>query len=454
MMVTGQKPIKKSKQGQFQIIDVVAMMKPLTKYTKQITHGNKIPSLMREAFRIAENERPGAVHFEFPEDIAREDTDAVVFPIPQTHYGQSDNESVKSVAEVVKKAKSPLLLVAAGGNRHNVWESLQYFVEKTGFYFMNSQMGKGAIDERSDKFIGTTALSANDHMHCATEKADVIIVVGHDPIEKPPFIMSPTDKRTVIHVNYTSAPVDEIYSPQVELVGNVSSLMKKLADELAGSSFDFSYFAKVKEQVDQVTSADNLDSRFPLIPQRIVAEVREVMPSDGIVCLDNGMYKIWFARHYKTHQPNTLLLDNALASMGAGLPSAMAAKLLYPERKVIAVCGDGGFMMNSQEMETAVRMKLNIVVLILNDSGYGMIKWKQGDMGFENFGLEFGNPDFVKYAESYGAHGHRVGKVEEFKELLAKCLDSEGVHLIEVPIDYVENVKVSGATLKQNTCPN
>ncbi len=453
MMITGQKPIKKSKQGKFQIIDVVEMMRPITKYTKQITHGNKIPSLMRDAFGVAQAERPGAVHFEFPEDIAREDTDAVVFPVPETVYTQTSAESVKKIAEIVKKAKSPLLLVGAGGNRNGVWKSLQYFVEKTGFYFLNTQMGKGAIDERSEKFIGTTALSANDHMHCAIEKADLIIVVGHDPIEKPPFIMSPQDERTVIHVNYSVAPVDEIYCPQVELVGDVASSMERLADELAGSDFDFSYFAKVKTNVDEVLSADNNSDLFPIIPQRIVADVRECMPSNGIVCLDNGMYKIWFARHYKTYEPNTLLLDNALASMGAGLPSAMAAKLINPDKKVIAVCGDGGFMMNSQELETALRMKLNIVILVLNDSGYGMIKWKQGDMGFENFGLEFGNPDFVKYAESYGAHGYRVEKLADLKDLLSKCLDADGVHLIEVPIDYKENEKVSGPALKKNECP-
>lgn len=191
------------------------------------------------------------------------------------------------------------------------------------------------------------------------------------------------------------------------------------------------------------------DDRFPVYPQRLVHEVRQAMPDDGIICLDNGVYKIWFARNYKAHEPNTVLLDNALATMGAGLPSAMAARLVYPERKVLAICGDGGFMMNSQELETAVRLKQNIVVLVLNDSSYGMIRWKQSNMGFDDWGLEYGNPDFVKYAESYGAHGHRVESADGLPALLKSCLDSPGVHLIDCPVDYSENDEILNNRIKE-----
>jgi acetolactate synthase I/II/III large subunit len=189
--------------------------------------------------------------------------------------------------------------------------------------------------------------------------------------------------------------------------------------------------------------------RCPIYPQYLVEEVRKAMPSDGIICLDNGVYKIWFARNYEAHQPNTVLLDNALATMGAGLPSAMASKMVYPGRKVMAICGDGGFMMNSQEMETAVRLGLDLVVLILNDNSYGMIRWKQANMGFKDWGLTYGNPDFVKYAESYGAHGHRVTSAEMLPGLLEQCLNAKGVHLIDCPVDYVDNDRILNKEIKE-----
>jgi acetolactate synthase-1/2/3 large subunit len=209
---------------------------------------------------------------------------------------------------------------------------------------------------------------------------------------------------------------------------------------------------RIKEQLDRHVEEKIDDVRCPLVPQRIVAEVRRALPDDGIVALDNGMYKLWFARNFRAYAPNTLLLDNALASMGAGLPSAMAAKIVHPARKVVAVCGDGGFMMNSQELETAVRLRLDIVVIVLVDGGYGMIKWKQRSSGHADFGLDFGNPDFVKYAESYGAHGHRVAAAGDLGKLLDRTLKEKGVHLIEVPVDYSENVAVFTKELREKTC--
>jgi len=218
------------------------------------------------------------------------------------------------------------------------------------------------------------------------------------------------------------------------------------------ATHDFSYFEKVREHVEEHITENNDDPRFPLIPQRLVADVRKAMPDDGIIALDNGMYKIWFARNYRTTQPNTVLLDNALATMGAGVPSAMMASMLYPDRRVMAICGDGGFMMNSQELETAVRLKLNMVVLILNDNSYGMIRWKQSIGGFEDWGLEFGNPDFVKYAESYGAHGHRIESTESFVDVLEGCFQQGGVHVVEAPVDYSENQRVLIDELAARVC--
>lgn len=452
LMITGQKPIKKSKQGHFQIVDVVGMMRPLTKFAKQIVSAHSIPSTVREAFRLAEEERPGAVHLELPEDIAAEETDAHTLPIQKVRRAVPEEKAIAQAVEMIERAQHPLLLVGAGANRKLVSKMLTEFVDKTGIPFFCTQMGKGVIDERHPLYLGTAALSMNDYLHCAIDNADLIINVGHDVIEKPPFIMK-QNGANVIHVNFLSAKVDEVYFPQHEVIGDIGNAVWQMKEKIKVSTeWDFNYFMKVKKQIDEHLVRDLGDARFPIIPQRIVNEVRNVMPSDGILTLDNGMYKLWFARYYRAHERNTILLDNALATMGAGLPSAMMASLMYPDRKVMAICGDGGFMMNSQEMETAVRLGLNFTVLILNDSGYGMIKWKQDAEGFDSFGLDFGNPDFVKYAEAYGAHGHRAETLDDLARLMNHTLNTPGVHLIDVPIDYSENDRVLTKELAEKKC--
>ncbi len=452
LMITGQKPIKASKQGQFQIIDVVNMMRPITKFTKQIVHGNTTASTVREAFRLAMEERPGAVHIELPEDIAAEDANELLYTVAPTRRPDADSHAVESAVAMIKKAKMPLLLIGAGANRKRSSKALTAFVEKTGIPFFNTQMGKGVVDERHDAFLGTAALSDHDFLHCAIERADLIINVGHDVIEKPPFFMKEKG-QDVIHVNFSPAQIDAVYFPQLDVVGDIATSINRLTDALSPQdNWDFDYFYRVKEEVKVRLSKYSDDERFPLLPQSAVRVIREQLNEDGIVTLDNGVYKVWFARNYPCYQNNSLLLDNALATMGAGLPSAMLAKLINPDRKVISVCGDGGFMMNSQEMETAVRLGLDIVVIILNDSAYGMIKWKQEGMGFNNFGLDYNNPDFVKYAESYGATGHRPTSHADFKETLAKALDSKGVHLIDLAVDYSLNHAILNEGLKEKIC--
>ncbi|MEM7094054.1 MAG: acetolactate synthase large subunit [Actinomycetota bacterium] len=442
MMITGQKPIKTSKQGQFQIIDVVDMMRPITQFTHQIVSGDTIPPRVREAFRIAKEERPGAVHIEFPEDIADEQTDATPIPASSARRPTAEEKAVRNAVDMIEGCKSPLLLIGAGANRKSTARMLHQFIEKTGIPFISTQMGKGVVDERSPLFLGNAALSSNDFIHRAIEAADLIINVGHDVVEKPPFFMEQGGVQ-VIHVNFSSAIVDPVYFPQVEVVGDIANSIWQIKERvLPQGAWDFDFFMQVKAASEEHIAAGEGEERFPVHPSRLVADVRKVMPSNGVIALDNGIYKIWFARNYKAHEPNTVLLDNALATMGAGLPSAMAAKLVNPDTKVMAVCGDGGFMMNSQELETAVRLGQNLVVLILNDNAYGMIKWKQAGMGFDEFGLDYGNPDFVKYAEAYGAHGHRVERTEDLLPLLQQCLDAEGVHLVECPVDYSENDKI------------
>ena len=302
-------------------------------------------------------------------------------------------------------------------------------------------MGKGTVAGGSNQYMGTAALSERDYVHEAIDQADLIIAIGHDTIEKPPFLMGEGGPQ-VIHVGYTPANVEEVYFPHAEVVGDVGPSLELLADRLEGKLKNAGALLSLRERILSRIADRATEDRFPPTPQRLVHDVRQVMPSDGIVCLDNGMYKIWFARNYRTYTANTLLLDNALATMGAGLPSAMMAAILYPQRRVMAVCGDGGFMMNSQELETAVRLGLDLVVLILDDSAYGMIRWKQAVDSFPDFGLTFGNPDFVKYAESYGARGWRVNATEDLVPTLEQAFNAGGVHVVAVPIDYSENTRV------------
>jgi acetolactate synthase-1/2/3 large subunit len=451
IMLGGQKPIRKSKQGRFQIVDVVGLMKPVTKYSEQVVDGNNIPSMVREAFRITMDERPGAAYIELPEDIAEEQTDASIFDVVGHRRPDASEQSIDKAVEMIKAAKLPLLLVGAGANRKRTSEALESLIDESGLFFFNTQMGKGVIDERHDNYIGTAALSDDDYLHCAIERSDLIINVGHDVIEKPPFFME-KDGKKVIHINFDAAAVDDVYFPQLNVVGDISSSINRLTAKLGKLPQDFDFFKRVRDEVDLHVTKYFSDTRFPMLPQSLVSLLRENLAAEDIVTLDNGVYKIWFARNYECYAPNTLLLDNALATMGAGLPSAMAAKLLKPNSKVVSVNGDGGFMMNSQELETAVRMGLDLVVIILTDNAYGMIKWKQEGVGFSNFGLDFGNPDFVQYANSFGATGHRAESYEDFQEILSTALNGSGVHVIDLPVDYSLNHSILNVLLKESAC--
>lgn len=449
MMITGQKPIKKSKQGRFQILDVCAMMEPITKYTHQLAAGDNIPSRVREGFRLAEEEKPGAVHLELPEDIADEQTDSRPIQKSVARRPSAEIKAVRQAVKAIEDAKAPVLVIGAGANRKLTGRMLNQFIEKTGIPFVTTQMGKGVIDERHPLFLGCAALSAGDFCHRAIEDADCIINVGHDVIEKPPFFMK-RDGVTVIHVSTRTAEVDPVYFPQVEVIGDIANAIWQMKDDIVPSGrWKFGHMLAYRKAEVAHTEGLAADDRFPIFPPHLVAATRKAMPEDAIICLDNGVYKIWYARGYCAYLPNTVLLDNALATMGAGLPSAMMSAMIYPERKIMAICGDGGFMMNSQEMETAVRLGLNLTVLILRDDSYGMIRWKQANMGFADYGLTYGNPDFVKYAESYGAHGHRVESAEHLAELLAHCRDTPGVHLIDCPVDYSENDQILNHDIKE-----
>jgi acetolactate synthase-1/2/3 large subunit len=448
IMITGQKPIMSARQARFQIVDIVAAMTPLTKMTRQIVSAASIPSMVRDAFRVAMQERPGPVHLELPEDVAAEETEgAFLIPVHPLERPIAPAPALDRAARMILSARHPLVMIGAAGNRPHLVDALSSFVRRTRLPFFNTQMGKGAVTGGSNLYMGTAALSERDHVHRAVAQADLIVAIGHDTIEKPPFLMTHEGGCDVIHIGYRSADVEQVYHPDAEVIGDIGASVTELADRLEGKIEPDASMLALRQAILGRINERAQEDRFPLTPQRIVHDVRAVMPEDGIVCLDNGMYKIWFARNYRTHAANTLLLDNALATMGAGLPSAMMAAMLHPGRRVMAVCGDGGFMMNSQDMETAVRLGLNLVVVILNDNAYGMIRWKQAVDGFPDFGMTFGNPDFVRYAQAYGAKGSRVTTAAELVPTLEAAFAGGGVHLVEVPIDYSENMRVLGEEL-------
>jgi acetolactate synthase-1/2/3 large subunit len=442
VMITGQKAIKSARQARFQLVDIVGAMRPLTKMTRQIVSADSIPSIVRDAFRVATEERPGPVHLELPEDIAAEFSSAALIPPHQIDRPIASPAALKGLVDLILGAKRPLIMIGAAGNRPRLVDALSDFVRKAQIPFFNTQMGKGAVTGNSELYLGTAALSERDYVHDAIERADLIIAIGHDTVEKPPFLMGDGSGQKVAYIGYVSATVEQVFHPDAEVIGDIGTTVAALAAALHQRIKPAPEFPKLRDEIHGRINARAEDDRFPVIPQRLVNDVRRVMPEDGIVCLDNGMYKIWFARNYRTTVANTLLLDNALATMGAGLPSAIAAKCLNPTKRVLAVCGDGGFMMNSQELETAIRLKLDLVILVIEDSAYGMIRWKQAVDKFADFGMTFGNPDFVAYARSYGAEGHRISATSELVPTLEAAFQRGGVHLVAVPIDYSENTRV------------
>ena len=432
LLISGQKPIGEVKQGNFQMIDVVDSMQSITLSSQRLVKADAVSSLLYNALAKATQFPRGPVHIELAEDIAKKTVSqnvAKLDPIGINTIPAAGSADISHVADLIQNAKSPLLIIGQHASRPEVSAALRNFVEQTQIAFATTQMGKGAVDETHDLYVGSTALSDNDFVHKIADQADLLLMVGHNESEKPP-VMACCHARRVIHIDDIAPVVHETYFPSDALVGDLALTLERLGEQLQSVAHET--FTALKSAF--LSHEESLKSNA--IPLQIVDAVREAMPADGIVALDNGMYKIWFTRHYRAQQPQSLLLDNALATMGAGLPSAMATSLLYPTRAVLAVCGDGGFMMSAQELETALRLKLNLTVLILRDNKFGMIRWKQEMDGYEDYGLDFGNPDFAAMAESFGAHGHRVGETSQLAAQVKQCHEMGGVHVIETPIDY------------------
>ncbi|KKT25718.1 MAG: hypothetical protein UW11_C0024G0002 [Parcubacteria group bacterium GW2011_GWA2_43_9b] len=408
--ITGQGGLHRFHKENFQFIDVVNSFKPITKWNASITTPSIIPEAMRKAFKVAEMERPGVTHLELPEDIAKMETEGKPFTRVKVRRPSADSKAVEQIVEIIKQAKNPLILAGNGCVRTRVSKQLNAFVEERGIPIVHTQMGKGAISDKSEYSLFTTGIHAKDYYVCGFDRADLIITLGYNIVEFSPIYWNKSKDKKVIHIDFLPSEVDEYYNPNLEVIGDVSNTLWVLREKLKHEpKKNPEYFLRLRKTILEDHHEKENDDSFPLKPQRIIHDVRNALADADIVISDVGMHKIWTARLYKTYEPNTCIIDNGLCSMGVALPGAIAVKLVHPERKVVVVCGDGGFLMNSQEIETALRLGLSFVVVIFNDSKYGMIEWKQQTHYQKTFGIEFKNPDFVKYAESFGANSFSRG---------------------------------------------
>lgn len=448
--ISGQKALRGNRQARFQLIDIVSVMRPITKDAVSIIDPGEVPTILRNAFRLAQAERPGAVHLELPEDVAESETAAHVQKRGMARRPAPDYKAILRAADLINKAKHPLIILSSGANRNLITKQLMQFIDKTGIHVVHTQMGKGVLSDASDYSLFAAGIHRRDYVNCGIDRADLIITIGYNIVEYPPYVWNKELRKKIINIDFSGADVDTYYNPDIEVIGDISCSLQQLGELVADRKSDKT-FREVREFLDKKLLIE-FSKQYPLTPQDVVQHVRDVMSQEDILCLDNGIYKLWFSRLYRTYKPNTFLLDNALATMGAGLPSGIAAKMLQPDRNVLAVVGDGGFMMNSQELETALRYAVPLVVLVLNDNAFGFIKWEQQAKGFPGFGLDYGNPDFVKYAESFGAAGVKVRQGDDLSEVLRKAFALKKLVVIECPVDYSVNFEMFSQELAKLAC--
>jgi len=448
--ISGQKALIDNWQARFQLVDVVRMMEPICKKAVSISDPGMIPTVIRNAFKHAEAEKPGAVHIELPEDVAGEETDAVVQKRSRIKIPSPDPEAVEMAVRMIREAKNPLIIVSSGANRKEVTEELECFSRKTGIYLVHTQMGKGVVPDDCLYSLFATGIHARDYINCGIDGADLIITVGYDIVEYPPYLWNRHLDKKIINIDFVDSIPDRYFNPGVEVIGDIASSIRQLAARIPEKR-EFPFFENTRAFIEEKINSP-FRKGYPPLPQAVVQSVRKVLGREDIISLDNGIYKLWFSRLYKAYAPNTVLLDNALATMGAGFSAGLVAKLLHPERRVLAVCGDGGFMMNCQELETAIRYKIPLVVLILNDNAFGFIKWKQKKLHFEDFALDYGNPDFVRFAESFGATGLKVEEDDDLSEVLEKAFSLNKLVVIECPIDYSVNYETFSIELGNLVC--
>lgn len=439
--IAGQGATTRLHKESHQILDLVQMFSPITKYATQILEPEIVPEVVRKAFKVAQIEKPGAVFIDFPENIAEMSVDKVPIRVQTPSASESPGHKLDQAAKLISAANAPVILAGNGVIRQGAAASLVSFAETLRIPVANSFMAKGVMPFTNELSLGTIGLKVRDLPWFAFEKADVVICVGYDMVEYHPEMWNPMGDKVIIHIDGLPAEVDEHYIVAVGVLGDINSSLNAIAQRAEPQAT--SPFKAVRKAIVADRAEHANDGGFPVKPQKIVWDLREALGPDDIVISDVGAHKMWMSRMYRAERPNTCIISNGFAAMGIAVPGAIAAKLAYPERNVVAVTGDAGFMMNSQEIETALRMKTAIVVLIWNDAEYGLITWHQ----LRHYGrpshIAFKNPDFVKYAESFGAKGYRIESVDDLVPTLERAFADDTVVLIDCPVDYAENMKLT-----------
>jgi acetolactate synthase-1/2/3 large subunit len=441
--LTGQGDLDRMHKESHQYIDVMALMKPVTKWNARLNSSQIIPEVVRKAFKVAQAQKPGPTHIELPEDVMAESVDAE--PLPARTGTRSPEppapELLKAVS-VIRSAVSPIVLAGNGVARVGAAAALREFARATGIGVAETFMGKGLLDYEDPCALGTVGLQSRDYALAGFEDADVVITVGYDLVEHAPKNWNPNKDKTIVCIDTASAEVDEYFMTEVDLIGDLYHVLSRLAEELREAPHDAGQSRLNDIILGRFESAKD-DDAFPMQPPRALWEIRQALGPRDLLVSDVGLHKLWIARMFPAHEPNTVFIANGLAGMGIALPTAIAAKLVHPERNVVTVNGDGGFLMNVQELETAVRLRTPIVNVIWENHQYGSIVWKQDKKFGRHFGTDFGNPDFVKLADAFGMPGFRCEAVEDFGRHLRNALTLDVPSLIVVPIDYSIDVSIS-----------
>ena len=441
--ITGQVGTDRMHIESHQYLDLVAMFAPVTKWNKQIVRPSITPEITRKAFKLAQSEKPGAVHIDLPENIAAMPVEGQPLKRDDQEKTYASYRSLNAAAMAISKAKNPLILVGNGTIRAQASEALTEFATTLNIPVANTFMGKGAVPYTHPLSLWTVGLQQRDVITCAFEQSDLVIAVGYDLIEYSPKKWNPEGKTPIIHIGMEPAEIDSSYIPLVEVVGDISDSLMDILKRADRQGKSTSIATGLRSKL--VTEYENYahDEGFPIKPQKIIYDLRQVMGPEDIVISDVGAHKMWMARQYHCDSPNTCLISNGFAAMGIAIPGAIAAKLVAPDKRVVAVTGDGGFMMNCQELETALRAGTPFVTLIFNDNGYGLIEWKQINQFGKSSFIKFTNPDFVKFAESMGLKGYRVESADDLVPTLKTALEQGVPAVIDCPVDYEENIRFS-----------
>jgi acetolactate synthase-1/2/3 large subunit len=439
--LVGQADTLRMHKESHQHLELVEMFRPISKYATQVRRPEIIPEVVRKAFKVAQTEKPGLSFVELPEDVAEAEVEGAPLKVQAPTVPYPAPEKVKQAAEVLSAAKYPVVLAGNGVIRGGACAELVDFVDRLNLPVATTFMAKGTVPFSHPLSVGTAGMQATDVTGCGFDKADVVVCVGYDMVESHPRLWLPESDAKIIHLDVSPAEVDEHYVLEVGVEGDIGETLAAIAD-LARPA-DTTPVKSLRDFVVGELEANAEDRSFPVKPQKIVGDLRDALAADDIVISDVGAHKMWMARMYETEAPNTCIISNGFASMGIALPGAIAAKLVHPDRNAVAVCGDAGFMMNSQEIETALRLGLDLVVLIWNDSKYGLIEWHQMKKFGRSTHIEFTNPDFVKFAESFGARGYRVESAGELGPVLKQALGDGTVSVIDCPVDYSENMKLT-----------